>query len=170
MITLSEAQMKSKTAYRVFRKEQLERMTELLAQKAIDARLVDESENNYQAAVGAEDAAREAIATARLKADAAAANIQSAEADLDEAKAQVMVSEAELGQAQVMLDYTTIVSDYDGVVTRRSFNRGRLRPLSRRRRGPDSPSLRRAHRQVSASSSRCPTPTCLSWRSEPRPW
>lgn len=124
MIDLAKAEIQSKTASRIFRKKQFDRMKQLSDQKAIDDRLVDEKEDQFEAAVGAENAAKVAVTTAKLKAESAEAKILQAKADLEDAQAQVQVAEADLARAQVMLAYTVIVSPYDGVITRRSFNRG----------------------------------------------
>ena len=59
-ITLVTALLKSKTAYRRYRNKQFNRLQELLDQKAIDARLVDESMDNLEAAIGSEEAGKEA--------------------------------------------------------------------------------------------------------------
>ncbi len=123
-IALADHQVKSKTAYRVFRKKQLERIRDLSRQQAIDERRVDELEDQYEAALEAEYAAQAQVTAAREQADAADAKVLQSEADLDEAKADVGVAEAELAKSKVWLDYTVITSPYDGVITKRNFFRG----------------------------------------------
>jgi HlyD family secretion protein len=123
LIDLAEADTQGKTASRSYHRKQLERLKELNVQKAIDDRLVDEKEDQYMAAVGAEAAAKAGVTSAKLKADAAESKIAQAKADLDDAKAQVLVAEADLGRSQVMLAYTEIRSPYKGVITKRSFHR-----------------------------------------------
>lgn len=120
-VAFTEADVKAKSAYREFRQKQANRMKELSAQSAIDERVVDEKEDQYQAAVGAELAAKERINTAKSQAEAAQAKIAQAQADLAEAKADVGVADAELEKTKVWLNYGVITSPYDGVITRRSF-------------------------------------------------
>jgi RND family efflux transporter MFP subunit len=93
-------------------------------ERAIDQKLVDEQENEYQAAAGAELAAGEAINAARQKETAAAARVKQANADLKYAKSEVVVAKARLEKSRVLLGYTVIRSVYTGVVTRRTFNVG----------------------------------------------
>ena len=123
-IVLVTALLKSKTAYRQFRQKQYKRMQALLDEKAIDARLVDESMDNLESAIASEEAGKEAIVTSALDAEAAAARVEQAKADLKNAKAQVDVAKAELDKSKVLLSYTQIISPYDGVITRRGFFRG----------------------------------------------
>jgi RND family efflux transporter MFP subunit len=123
-IQLAKAQLHAKTSYRRYRQKQLARLRQLLKERAIEAKVVEESEDQFQAAVEAEAAATEAVTAAEEKAAAAAARVTQAQADLEEAKAGVDVAEAELGRSRVLLAYTRIESPYDGVITRRSFNRG----------------------------------------------
>ena len=124
LIEVAKSEVQSKSAYRSYRKKQLDRMKQLSEMKAVDNRLVDENEDQYESAVGAENTARIGVSNASLKAEAAEAKIAEAKADLEDAKAQIEVAEAELSRSRVMLAYTEITSPYDGVVTKRSFNRG----------------------------------------------
>jgi len=123
-IALAKSTLKSRSSYRSFREKQYARLKELNAQQAIEARVVDESLDQLAAATEAEVAAREGIGAAEEKVGAAKAHIDLAKADLEFAKASVRVAAAERERAQVLVDYATIRSPYDGVVTRRSFSRG----------------------------------------------
>jgi RND family efflux transporter MFP subunit len=120
-ITLVTAQVKSKTAFRRFREKQYDRIKDLLARQAVDARLLDESEDHMEASIGAEEAAKEAVVTTTLDAEASDAKVSEAQADLEDAKAQVGVAEAELDNARVLLSYTVIKSPYDGIITKRNY-------------------------------------------------
>jgi RND family efflux transporter MFP subunit len=120
-VALHRVMVKVKIAYRDYRAKQLERIKGLVAEKALDAKLLDEQEDHYLSAQEAENAAHEQVNTASEQANAAKAKIAQAEADLEEAKALVGVYEAELGKAKVQLDYTVIRAKYTGVITRRTF-------------------------------------------------
>jgi HlyD family secretion protein len=123
-VKLAQVMVKAKGSYRRYREKQLERIRGLLADKAVDAKLVDEQEEFYLSAQEAENAASEQVNTSQEKAAAAKAKIDQASADLDEAKADLSVSEAELAKSQVLLNYTVIISPYTGLVTKRNFHVG----------------------------------------------
>jgi HlyD family secretion protein len=118
------AEIRRAASKRSYRAKVLERYKDLVARNAETQQVVDEQEENYEAAVADEFAAQAAEATARAQAAAAQAKIEQAQADLAEAEAHVQVDEAALARATVMEAYTRITSPYDGVVTRRNFFRG----------------------------------------------
>ncbi len=125
-IKAAEARLKSDRAYLVFRERQAERFRELLKERSIDARLVDEQEDRREAAFEAVNAAGEAVEAAKAQKESAAAKIDQAEADLIEANERVNVTKAELDRAHVMANFGTIRADFDGVITFRNdgFNPG----------------------------------------------
>lgn len=123
-VALSRTLVRAKTAYRQYREKQLARIKDLNRNQAIEARLVDEQEDQFLAATEAENAAKEAVTDSTERATAARAKIAQAKADREEAVAGVRVANAELAKARVLLGYTTITSPYDGVVTKRHYSRG----------------------------------------------
>lgn len=123
-IALAQAEKKSKVSTRALRAKQRDRIRDLVASKAVEAKLGDEHEDQYQAAVSAELAATEAIGAARQKEAVARAKIMQAKADLKYAEAEVTTARARLEKARVLLDYTIIRSPYTGVVTKRTFHPG----------------------------------------------
>jgi HlyD family secretion protein len=123
-IALAQAEKGSKASYRTFREKQRDRIKDLVASHSIEAKLADEHEDQYQAAVASDLAAGEAIVAARQKEAAARARVKQARADLRYAEAEVATAKAQLEKAQVQLDYTVIRSPYTGVVTQRNFHPG----------------------------------------------
>lgn len=123
-VALALAEAKSKTSYREYRAKQRDRLKELVAKTVIEPKLVDEQEDQYQAASSAELAANEAVNTAKQKEAAAKARVKQAQADLKYANADVSVAQAKLERTKVLLDYTVIRSPYDGVVTKRNYHPG----------------------------------------------
>lgn len=123
-VSLAEAEKKSKASYRAYREKQRERIRDLVARDAIDAKLADEQEDQYQASVAAESAASEAISASKQKELAARARVKQAQADLRYAEAEVATTKARLEKSQVMVDYAVIQSPYTGVVTKRNFHVG----------------------------------------------
>jgi RND family efflux transporter MFP subunit len=120
----AQADVARYTANRIYRKKELDRITALYNRQAVAAELVDEQQKDYDAAVASERASEAALATSRAALDAADARVTSAKADLDETRADVDAAQADLGKAEVLLQYTRIVSPYDGVITLRSFHDG----------------------------------------------
>lgn len=123
-IKLARVMVKAKTAYRDYRKKQLDRIMALVQEKAVDQKLGEEQEDYYLSALESKNAADEQVNSATEHANAAAAKIDQAEADLDEAKATVGIADAELAKSKVLVGYTVIKSTYTGVVTKRSFHVG----------------------------------------------
>jgi multidrug resistance efflux pump len=123
-VALAAADARSKASYRAYREKQRERIRDLAARNAIDAKLADEQEDQYQAAAAAELAAGEAVNAARQKEAAARAKVEQARADQDYAKAEVAVATAQREKSAALLGYTVIRAPYTGVITRRSFHPG----------------------------------------------
>ena len=123
-VALAQAELKSKASYRAYRQKQRDRIKGLFAQQAIDAKLVDEQEDQFEAAGSAELAAGEAVNAATQKLAAAKAKVEQARADESYAETEVAVAKAQLDKSVALLDYTVVKSPYAGVVTRRSFSRG----------------------------------------------
>ncbi|MFO1096323.1 MAG: efflux RND transporter periplasmic adaptor subunit [Planctomycetaceae bacterium] len=123
-LTTAETVHRAKTSYRKYREKQLARLKSLNAESAIEAKVVDESQDYYESAVEAEAAAKVAVAKAQEDATAAVARIALAQAELAEKHAAVLVAEAELQRSRVLFGYSEIRSPYDGVITKRTFYRG----------------------------------------------
>ncbi|HZZ79075.1 MAG TPA: efflux RND transporter periplasmic adaptor subunit [Gemmataceae bacterium] len=123
-IAFTVAEKRSKSSYRTFREKQRDRVRNLVDVRSIEAKVLDESEDQLQAAMAADLAAEEAVASAKQKEAAARARVTQAKADLRYAEAEVASAKARLERAKVLLDYTIIRSPYTGVITRRNFHRG----------------------------------------------
>ncbi len=104
-------------ATREYRKEALDRITQLARRNAAEQRLVDEYQLQYMASQASEHSAQSGIQTAEAQIAQAKADVGLAEADLATAKTEITVSEANLQRAKVMVSYTKIESPFDGVVT-----------------------------------------------------
>lgn len=120
----SEADLGRSTAQRTFREKQYHRIKKLFELNSIDERLVDEKQDEMEAAQAAERAAQAAIVTAKANIAAAVAGIKEADANLANSNAKVQVAHAAWHKADVIAAYKKIVSPYNGVITRRTFNRG----------------------------------------------
>jgi RND family efflux transporter MFP subunit len=121
VIVQAEAKHKSTQASRRYRQKQYTRLAALGKTGTIEAKIVDEEEDRYTAAIEAENAAAAAVVTAQAQKTAAEAKIDQAIADVGEAEAQVGVQQALLGNAEVKVRFATITSPYTGVITQRSL-------------------------------------------------
>lgn len=104
--------------------KQYERIRDLNGLKGIEDRIVDEKRFQLQSAQASERAAHSAVAAAQQQAEASASKVALAKADLAVSEAKCNVAKSNMDRAAVMLDYTKILSPYDGVVTVRNFHRG----------------------------------------------
>ena len=120
----AEADISKTKSYREFREKQYQRYVKLAESRSIEERLVDEKLDELEAARAAERLAVAGVANANAQAASAAARIVQAKADAAEARAKVDVVAAALSKSEVLASYLSIVSPYDGVVTRRNFFRG----------------------------------------------
>jgi len=113
----AKAILKKAEAESVWRKQEYERIAELVARKSAEERLKDEDYAQYLTAQAGVAAAEAGIETAVGEIARSRANEQKARADLKAAEAGVLVAEANLKMAKVFVQYTRIESPYDGVVT-----------------------------------------------------
>ncbi|HEY7329185.1 MAG TPA: HlyD family efflux transporter periplasmic adaptor subunit [Gemmataceae bacterium] len=119
-INAAKSREKADRAYLAYRDKQTKRYEGLLRDQAIEARLVDEQEDERHAAFEAVNADVEKVISATEDANAAEAHIDQAIEEQHEAEAKVKVAKAELDFAQAMLDYATIEAPYDGVIVHRN--------------------------------------------------
>jgi HlyD family secretion protein len=118
------ASLKQAIAFLEFRKIQTSRMSDLFQQKSIDERLLDKTRQDRDSAEAAENEAQAAVRTAEADLSAKQAIVEQAKASVADAQAKVQVAAARLQKAKVYVDYMTLRSPYNGVVTKRSFHVG----------------------------------------------
>jgi RND family efflux transporter MFP subunit len=114
------ATAKSTGAALRYRQTMYEHMKELLAERSIQGKVVDEEHERRDAALEARNAADAAVVTARAKVVAVTSKIEQARADVAEAQAEVKVSKAQLDAAKVAVGFATLRAPFDGVITQRS--------------------------------------------------
>ncbi len=123
-VAQAESDIDRLVAARELAQKQLARVRGLLADRAADARQVEEHVCTLDTAVAAERTARLAVATAKAELATAAAKVEQSRTDLAQAGTAVSVAEAREAITRVNLDYTRIVAPFDGVVTHRAFHPG----------------------------------------------
>ncbi len=111
-------------AKRSLASKQFERIRSLNERNAVDKKLVDEHQLDFEAATAEEHTGRAAIETAQAQKKTAEAKVRQARADLVATRAFVRVAESRADRARVLAGYTRITAPYDGVVTRRNFHPG----------------------------------------------
>lgn len=119
-----QAQVGRYTAARKFREKEYVRFIELAHQRAVEERLSDEKQKEYESDISAEKEAEAAVRTAEAELARAAAEVVRAKAGVASARAMVRVKEAQSEFAQIMAQYLQVQSPYDGVVTNRNYHRG----------------------------------------------
>jgi RND family efflux transporter MFP subunit len=103
-----------------YHKMRFDRLAKLGERGTIDAGVVDEAQQRYEAAVEAVNAATEATNAAEARKNSVAAKVEQGQADIDESLAAVEVAEAERDKTQELVNYATIKAPFDGVITQRS--------------------------------------------------
>ncbi len=101
----------------LFASQRLERIKELVRQRAQDVMLEQEAQRQYEAA----EAARESNQARKAKREAM---VLAAEADVELAGQRVLVAEADLKKVEELLAFATVKAPFDGVVTRRWVDPG----------------------------------------------
>lgn len=123
-VAQAEADLAKFTADRVFRFKEKNRIADLVKKRAVQQEILDEKQQQYDAAIAAERAGSAAIIAAKAALAAADARVAQARAAVEQDQADVTAAEADLAKAQVFVDYTKLISPYTGVITRRDFHNG----------------------------------------------
>jgi HlyD family secretion protein len=123
-IDVRKTEVSRTEAIRRFREKEYIRYVELARRNAVDQRVADEKQEDFEAAKADEQRARAAVKAAEADLAKAVAQVVTAEADIRHARAEQRVAEARLAQAQILVQYTRITSPYTGVVTQRNFHDG----------------------------------------------
>jgi RND family efflux transporter MFP subunit len=124
LVAEAETDQPRLAAKRLLAEKQCERIKGLHERDAIERRLVDEHQEDMEAARAAEATGLATIKTARAAAAAAAAKVRQAKADVRAADSTVRVAAARLARAEVLAGYTRLTAPFDGVITRRVFHPG----------------------------------------------
>lgn len=102
------------------------RVIALVKSNSVTMKVADETEQQLRGAEADQVASTAAVSTAEAKVAEARAGIAKAEADVIAAKARLAVAEAEKRQAAAVAGYLVIRAPFDGVVSQRAVDPGRL--------------------------------------------
>ncbi|HEX4129672.1 MAG TPA: efflux RND transporter periplasmic adaptor subunit [Pirellulales bacterium] len=111
-------------ATRVYRDEAFHRIKALYEKNAIEERLVQEQQEQLEAARASEQSANAALMSAKAQVGAAQATIEQAKANVGEAQSEVQLAEAEIGKTEVLLQFAKIVAPFKGVIALRNYYPG----------------------------------------------
>jgi len=117
-----EAAEASLTAY----KSAFDRVTQLVEEKTVVGKLLDEAREHYQSARAARQAVEASIAAAEANVVVAQAKQTAAEADRRVAASSVSEAEKQLEETQVLIGFASLKAPFDGVVTARNVDPGDL--------------------------------------------
>jgi HlyD family secretion protein len=116
----AKAAVESAKATLRYREQQYKRMSELAANRTIEDRVKDESQERFEAAAESERSAEETIVACEARVEAVKAKIVQAAADIEEALANVNVATADMEKTQALVDFATIKAPFNGVITKRT--------------------------------------------------
>ncbi|MBC8350658.1 MAG: efflux RND transporter periplasmic adaptor subunit [Planctomycetes bacterium] len=102
------------------------RVADLVKQRAVADRLLDEATNRLEAARAAKAAVTATTAAAAAEVEVAKARRAAAEADLSAAKADVEVGKMRRRELEALMSYAEIRSPFDGIVVERHVELGDL--------------------------------------------
>jgi len=123
-IRVEKGTLISAEANAVFRESELNRYKVLSERKAITPDVVDEQNNNYQAAAAALASARASVNRAVSAHAEARARHAMARADIILKRVNVLVAKKNLDYTQAQLDQAKVHAPFDGIVVRRSIDPG----------------------------------------------
>lgn len=123
-IAVNKAEVSRAEAVRRFREKEYLRYIELARHQAVDQRVADERQEEYEGARAAEERAHAAVKAAEADLARTVAQVVTAEADIRREQAELRVAQERLTQAQILAQYTRLISPYTGVVTQRNFHDG----------------------------------------------
>lgn len=108
---------------------EFERVSQLLADKAITRKAVDEAQQTLRVAQAGEREAAAKIVSAQAFLEEKTASIAKAKADQESAAARCQVAQADRERTQTLLQYAEIRAPFDGVVAQRGVDTGHLVPV-----------------------------------------
>lgn len=107
-------------------KFEFDRVTDLVNQKAVAARLLDEATQKYESSQSAKASANAALQSATAAVTVAQEQEAVAKAEEAAAKAQTDVARSELDEIDAMINYATLKAPFPGVITQRHVDPGDL--------------------------------------------
>ena len=123
-VAVRKTEISQTAAVRRFREKEYLRYIELARRQAVDQRVADERQEEFEGARAAEERAHAAVKAAEAELARAVALVVTAEADIQRQRAEQRVAEARLAQARILAQYTRIVSPYTGIITQRNYHDG----------------------------------------------
>lgn len=102
------------------------RTQDLVQRQSLESRMLDEARKKRDSELANRDATDSAIQSSEADVTVARAKLASASADLNAAKAETDISRRQLEELEVLMDYGTIRSPFDGIVTQRTVSPGDL--------------------------------------------
>lgn len=120
------AEVEKANAELVALRVEMERVAELVQQRAIADRLLDEARKRHDAALAQKVAAEAGVASAAADMGLAVAQVTAAEADVDVAKAMTQVARCKAEELDELIGYARVTAPFDGMITERNVELGDL--------------------------------------------
>ena len=107
-------------------KSENERIAKLVSGKVLDEQTGDETLNQFKSAQSLQEETAARVKQARAKLDRAEAELEQSKSETLVAQSKLMVSKAETRKMEAMVRYTQINAPFDGIITQRKVDPGRL--------------------------------------------
>ena len=122
----ARADVSTATARLAADKSEFDRVTNLVEQKAVAARLLDEAKQKLESSVAAKSSAEAALQSAAAAVSVSEQQEAVARAEVDAAKAQTDVARRALDELDALMGYATLKAPFAGVITERNVDPGDL--------------------------------------------
>ncbi len=107
-----------------FRRDEYNRIAQLVSKEALNQALLDEKRNQLRSAQSALAAAKAAVASAEANVKVEQARVHLAQANFAHAEAQRKLAEADLKKTDVLMSYAQLRAPFAGLITHRSVDTG----------------------------------------------
>jgi len=107
-------------------KSENERIAKLVSGKVLDEQTGDETLNQFKSAQSLKEESAARVKQAQAKLDRAEAELEQSKSETLVAQSKLMVSKAETRKMEAMVRYTQINAPFDGIITNRKVDPGRL--------------------------------------------
>lgn len=114
----------TKKALQEYRRNEYDRLNQLLGQGAVQRELVDSAAYEYQAASAEVRNSQARIATAEANLAGARAAVRKAQADVTAAESSIAVAQADMRYTRQLMEYSRIIAPFSGEITKRMVDAG----------------------------------------------
>jgi HlyD family secretion protein len=123
-VAQADADIEKYQSETVLRSKQLQRYKELAKDRTVAAELVDERQDQLNAATAALESSKAKLKVANAELTVATSKLATAQADVSVRESRVQVARDELERARVLADYANIRAPFEGLISARNVDEG----------------------------------------------